>query len=557
MQNDNYDAIIIGGGISGLMSALVLSKHGNRVLVLEKDEVVGGNCRSYQVDGFTVDTGPHAITALRSGPIPMLMDQYYDVTPQFQPYGNYYIRTPDASLVRCPTNVRDFLMFDYLPVKDRMKLAKTIGSVMLKVSRGEDYSDRSVYECLPDDLSHETMAFANTFSMFMSGRGMKETSVQRMAAGAGVVKEKNKLEPEEYKAIVKGKTDLKSVSLESSETDEKKKEKGNGKEKKKARPEKESKQSKQNKQNKESNQNKQNKESKKNKQGKQNEQKSAEDKDSVLAAFKKTLVHKGGFSTQGYPIGGVQAVTDCTLRSMPTLAEIKTEARVQTILTQFDSELGKDKAVGVETADGEYYADLIIHTGFASALPQMMELPVSYVNQLKGIDHTVSLSLWLGLDDICPEFDYVGSEVQFEEMPYWGGPISNYDKNLAPPGCQSVGFAFIPQHKDVKSKVGDAYNQIFELLPGIEKHAVMRHEQITIPEKAAITVHGEFADIRTPIDNLYIAGTDTDKRSMGVTRASYSVVELIGKLHADGKLKRQNDFKGYNFKREYLPPISE
>ena len=526
MQNENYDAIIIGGGISGLMSALVLSKHGNRVLVLEKDSVVGGNCRSYSVDGFTVDTGPHAITSLYGGPLPMLMDQYYDVTPKFQPYGNYYIRAPDASLVRCPTNVRDFLTFDYLPLSDRMKLAKTIGSIMLKVSRGEDYSHRSVAECLPSGLSMETLAFANTFSMFMSGRGMKETSVQRMAAGAGVAKETNKLTTDEYKAIVKGKK-IKDEKTESdavteSGTDVTALQKDVKKRKKKSKSKK---------------------------------PKNSENDDSVFRALQKALMHKGGFSTQGYPTGGIQAVTDCTLRSMPSLANILTDVNVQTILTETDPDTGAEKAVGVDTGETEYYADLIIHTGFASTLPQMLELPVSYVNQLKGIDHTVSLSIWLGLDEYRPEFDYVGSEVQFEKMPYWGGPISNYDSNLAPPGCQSVGFAFIPQQADAAAKTENAYDEIFELLPGIEKHVVMRHDQITIPEKAAITIHGEFADIRSPIENLYIAGTDTDKRSMGVTRAAYSVVELIGKLHEDSKLKRQNDFKGYNFKRDYLPPI--
>jgi len=235
---------------------------------------------------------------------------------------------------------------------------------------------------------------------------------------------------------------------------------------------------------------------------------------------------------------------------MPRNVDILTESRVQTILTN-----GADEAIGVETKDGEYYADLIIHTGFASALPQLMELPASYINQLGGIDHTVSLSLWLGLDELLPEFDYTGSEVQFENLPYWGGPISNYDPSLAPKGCQTVGFAFIPQHKNVKSKIDDAYNEIFGILPNIEKHVSMRHEQITVPEKAAITIHGEFADIRTPIRNLYVAGTDTDKRSMGVTRAAYSVTELLGKLWEDGKLKRQNEFKGYGFRRDYLPPL--
>ncbi|MDR2944395.1 MAG: NAD(P)/FAD-dependent oxidoreductase [Methanosarcinales archaeon] len=526
MQSNEYDVIVIGGGISGLMSALVLSKHGNRVLVLEKDEVVGGNCRSYQVDGFTVDTGPHAVTALLDGPLPLLMDQYYDIVPQFQPYGNYYIRAPDASLTRCPTNVHDFLTFDYLPVKDRMKLAKTIGAAMLKVSRGEDYSDRSVYDCLPEGLSSETLGFVDTFSMFMSGRGMKETSVQRMAAGAGVAKEKNKLGPEEYKAIVKGKADSKAEKKLKTDSKAEKKEKSD-------------------------------KKRKGSKKFAETKFLPADDGDSVLAALKKTLTHKGGFSTQGYPVGGVQAVTNCTLRSMPALTKIQTGAAVLKILTEFDAEIGKDRAVGVETGDAEFYADLIIHTGFASSLPQMLELPAEYVSLLKSVDHTVSLSVWLGLDEMRPEFDYIGSEVWFKDMPYWGGPISNYDPSLAPEGCQSVGFAFIPQVKDVKTKVNDAYNQLFELMPGIEKHVAMRHEQITIPEKAAITVRGAFADIRSPIDNLYIAGTDTDKRSMGITRAAYSVMELLGILHADGRLKRQNDFHGYDFNRAYLPPMSK
>lgn len=535
MQNEKYDVIVIGGGISGLLSSLVLSKHGNRVLVLEKEDVVGGNCRSYAVDGFTVDTGPHAITALRGGPLPQLMDQYFDVVPTFCPYGDYYIRSNSADLVRCPTNVRDFLTFDYLPLVDRMKLAKTIGTVMLKVSRGEDYSHRSVYDCLPSGLSPGTLAFANTFSMFMSGRGMKETSVQRMATGAGVAKEKNKLTPEEYASIVRGEADVKS------------------KKNKKKSPEKDSKGGSKN-----DGKSSDKKDGKKKKSKKGKEAKPMTDNhDSVLEAFRKVLMHKGSFSTQGYPIGGVQAVTDCTLMSMPAGVDILTGTRVSKILTTDGGSDDGAQAIGVETAENEYYADLIIHTGFASTLPNMLELPVSYVNQLEGIDHTVSLSLWVGMDEKRPEFDYIGSEVRFGNMPYWGGSTSNYDPSLAPKGCQTAGFAFIPNQKDVKAKVGDAYNELFTLLPNIEKHVVMRHDQITVPEKAAITISGEFADIRTPIRNLYVAGTDTDKRSMGVTRAAYSVIELLGKLQEDGCLKRQNDFRGYGFGRAYLPPIKE
>jgi len=65
--NTKYDIVVVGAGVSGLLSALSLSKEGKSVLVLEKEGYVGGVCRSYKVQGYTVDTGPHIITRLDSG----------------------------------------------------------------------------------------------------------------------------------------------------------------------------------------------------------------------------------------------------------------------------------------------------------------------------------------------------------------------------------------------------------------------------------------------------------------------------------------------------------
>jgi all-trans-retinol 13,14-reductase len=62
------------------------------------------------------------------------------------------------------------------------------------------------------------------------------------------------------------------------------------------------------------------------------------------------------------------------------------------------------------------------------------------------------------------------------------------------------------------------------------------HYQIIIPEKAAVTINGFIAGQRSPIANLYLAGTDTDNRSMGVTRAAYSVLELLRVMKEDKKL---------------------
>ena len=43
MQN-NYDVLIIGGGVAGLMAGIELSKNDKKVVILEKESVVGGQC---------------------------------------------------------------------------------------------------------------------------------------------------------------------------------------------------------------------------------------------------------------------------------------------------------------------------------------------------------------------------------------------------------------------------------------------------------------------------------------------------------------------------------
>lgn len=54
-----YEVIIVGAGCSGLSTGALLTQDGYSVLVLEKNETIGGRCRPVEKEGFTIDYGLH------------------------------------------------------------------------------------------------------------------------------------------------------------------------------------------------------------------------------------------------------------------------------------------------------------------------------------------------------------------------------------------------------------------------------------------------------------------------------------------------------------------
>ena len=57
----SYDAIIVGGGVAGLATALNLVSKGYKTLVLEKESDIGGLLSSYKFDNFTIEKYYHHI----------------------------------------------------------------------------------------------------------------------------------------------------------------------------------------------------------------------------------------------------------------------------------------------------------------------------------------------------------------------------------------------------------------------------------------------------------------------------------------------------------------
>lgn len=71
----HYDAIVIGAGIGGLASALLLAHEGKKVALFEQRIQPGGRFGSSKRDGFTVDFGVHLLSRGEKGPLIQLLSQ--------------------------------------------------------------------------------------------------------------------------------------------------------------------------------------------------------------------------------------------------------------------------------------------------------------------------------------------------------------------------------------------------------------------------------------------------------------------------------------------------
>eukprot|EP00095_Tigriopus_kingsejongensis_P004126 snap_masked-scaffold122_size333723-processed-gene-2.17 protein:Tk04126 transcript:snap_masked-scaffold122_size333723-processed-gene-2.17-mRNA-1 annotation:"hypothetical protein BRAFLDRAFT_119025" len=67
VKDETFDAIIVGSGIGGLTTGVILAKLGKRVLILEQHDQAGGCCHTFRDKGYEFDVGIHYIGELGDG----------------------------------------------------------------------------------------------------------------------------------------------------------------------------------------------------------------------------------------------------------------------------------------------------------------------------------------------------------------------------------------------------------------------------------------------------------------------------------------------------------
>lgn len=80
----NFEFIIIGSGLGGLVSGIILAKEGHSVCILEKNHKPGGNLQTFSRDGHTFSTGLHYIGSMGEGQTLNRFFKYLGILPDLK-----------------------------------------------------------------------------------------------------------------------------------------------------------------------------------------------------------------------------------------------------------------------------------------------------------------------------------------------------------------------------------------------------------------------------------------------------------------------------------------
>ena len=68
-MNTEYDIIIIGSGLGGLVCGYILAKNGYKIAIVEKNSQIGGCLQTFKRKGIKFDTGMHYIGSMQPGQV--------------------------------------------------------------------------------------------------------------------------------------------------------------------------------------------------------------------------------------------------------------------------------------------------------------------------------------------------------------------------------------------------------------------------------------------------------------------------------------------------------
>ncbi len=131
---------IIGGGISGLVSAYLLKQKDFEVTLFDKNETVGGNIQSRKIAGFLIEQGPNSL--LKSPRLVDLiksLDLENELLPTKTTAKKRYV-LQNGKLKALPMSIAKMVFGDFFSLKAKLRLLKE-PFIKTKSSENESVAD--------------------------------------------------------------------------------------------------------------------------------------------------------------------------------------------------------------------------------------------------------------------------------------------------------------------------------------------------------------------------------------------------------------------------------
>ena len=119
--------LVVGGGITGLAAALRLQERGHEFLLIEATDRLAGKIETEQVDGFTLEWGPHSIVS--TGTALFDLAERLDLDSELvaaSPAAKSRFLVHHGELVRIPTSPVSFLATPLLSWRERLRVLREL-----------------------------------------------------------------------------------------------------------------------------------------------------------------------------------------------------------------------------------------------------------------------------------------------------------------------------------------------------------------------------------------------------------------------------------------------
>lgn len=184
----NFDVLVVGGGLGGLLTAALLKNRGREVLVLEGSSVAGGLGRSPQLAAQPVNMGAHALYL--GGPADRALQALGVKLNGFSPTSGFFLERADHSLVPLPSSALGLMNSSWLSWRERWQLANALREVLGAAPKG---TMAEWLASLPSDNVREFIAtltrvgtYTNAPEVLLASRAWPQLKVVASPTSKGV-----------------------------------------------------------------------------------------------------------------------------------------------------------------------------------------------------------------------------------------------------------------------------------------------------------------------------------------------------------------------------------